>query len=57
VLVDASVSWTPGSVRLTLSGRNLLDERFFQGGDTSTAETLDLDIPRQLVVSVAFTLD
>jgi outer membrane receptor protein involved in Fe transport len=57
VLVDASVSWTPGSVRLTLSGRNLLDERFFQGGDTSTAETLDLGIPRQLVVSMAFTLD
>jgi outer membrane receptor protein involved in Fe transport len=56
-LVDASLSWTPGPLRLTLSARNLLDDRFFQNGDTSTAETVEVGAPRQVVMSVAFTHD
>lgn len=56
-LVDASVSWAPGPLRFTLSARNLFDERFFQNGDTSTAETVEVGVPRQVVMSVAFTHD
>jgi iron complex outermembrane receptor protein len=56
-LVDASMSWASGPLRFTLSARNLLDERFFQNGDTSTAETVEVGMPRQVVMSVAFTHD
>ncbi|HUF74787.1 MAG TPA: TonB-dependent receptor [Longimicrobiales bacterium] len=56
-LVDASVSWAPGPLRFTLSARNLFDERFFQNGDTSTAETVEVGMPRQVVMSVMFTHD
>jgi iron complex outermembrane recepter protein len=56
-LVDASVSWAPGPLRFTLSARNLFDERFFQNGDTSTAETVEVGMPRQMVMSVIFTHD
>jgi hypothetical protein len=55
MLVDGSVSWSPGPLRFTVSGHNLLDERYFQGGDTSTAETVEVGTPRQMIVGVAFT--
>ena len=57
MLVDASVSLTPGPLRFTLSARNLLDERYFQGGDTSTAASVEVGTPRQLVFALAFTHD
>ena len=57
VLVDASISLTPGPLRLTLSAHNLFDERYFQGGDTSAAASVEVGTPRQLVVAVGFTHD
>ena len=55
VLVDASASWSPGPVRLTVSAHNLLDERYYQGGDTSTAASVEVGTPRQLIMAVGFT--
>lgn len=56
-LVDASVRWTPGPLRITLSGRNLLDELYFGNGDTSLAESVEIGAPRQLVLGVSFVHD
>jgi iron complex outermembrane receptor protein len=52
-LVDASVSWRHGPLRLTLSARNLFNEEYYgQGSD----ETVDPGRPRQvlLTTSVSF---
>jgi iron complex outermembrane receptor protein len=59
-LVDGSVSWTPSvlrQVRLTVSGHNLLGKEYLQNGDTSLAESVELAAPRQMILSVALTLD
>jgi iron complex outermembrane receptor protein len=59
-LVDGSVSWSPSALemlRVTLSGRNLLDKEYFQNGDTSLAESVEFGAPRQMIVSVGLTLD
>jgi iron complex outermembrane receptor protein len=53
-LLDASVSWTGGPLRVTASARNLLDTGYFTNGDTSLAESLESGAPRQLIVGAAF---
>ena len=55
-LVDASVSWSPGPVRFTLSGHNVLDERYFTSGGSS-ADSVNLGWPRQLMFIVSFVND
>ena len=52
-LVDASVSWSPGPVRFTLSGHNVLDERYFTSGG-SGADTVNLGWPRQLMLIASY---
>ena len=53
-LLDGSVSWRPGPLRFTVSGRNLLDKRYFGNGDTSLAESVEVGAPRQLVFAMSF---
>jgi len=55
-LVDASASWSPGPVRFTLSGHNVLDERYFTSGG-SGANTVNLGWPRQLMFIVSYVND
>ena len=52
-LVDASVSWSRGPVRFTLSGHNVLDERYFTSGGSS-ADSVNLGWPRQLMFIVSY---
>ena len=55
-LVDASVSWSRGPVRFTLSGHNVLDEQYFTSGGSS-ADSVNLGWPRQLMFIVSFVND
>ena len=52
-LVDASVSWSSEPVRFTLSGHNVLDERYFISGG-SNADSVNPAAPRQLVFIVSY---
>ena len=52
-LVDASVSWSSEPVRFTLSGHNVLDERYFTSGG-SNADSVNPAAPRQLVFIVSY---
>ena len=52
-LVDASVSWSSEPVRFTLSGHNVLDERYFTSG-SSNADSVNPAAPRQLVFIVSY---
>ena len=52
-LLDASVSWLSEPVRFTLSGHNLLDERYFTSGG-SNADSVNPAAPRQLVFIVSY---
>jgi iron complex outermembrane receptor protein len=52
-LVDASVSWSSDPVRFTLSGHNVLDERYFTSGG-SNADSVNPAAPRQLVFIVSY---
>ena len=52
-LVDASVSWSSEPVRFTLSGHNVLDERYFTSGG-SNADSVNPAEPRQLVFIVSY---
>ncbi len=56
-LVDASVWWTGGPLRVTVAARNLLDEEYFTSGDSSLAESVEVGVPRQLTLAVAFVHD
>ena len=55
-LVDASVSWSEEPVRFTLSGHNVLDERYFTSGG-SNADSVNPAAPRQLVFIVSYVYD
>ena len=55
-LVDASASWSPGPVRFTLSGHNVLDERYFTSGG-SGANTVNVGLPRQLMLIASYVYD
>ena len=52
-----SVSWGRGPLRDTASAHNLLDKWYFNNGDTSLAESVELGAPRQLVFGVSFLQD
>jgi len=52
-LLDASVWWSPGPVRFTLTAHNLLDERYFPSGN-STAESVNVGWPRQLMLIASY---
>ena len=52
-LLDASVSWSSEPVRFTLSGHNVLDERYFTSGG-SNADSVNPTAPRQLVFIVSY---
>ena len=52
-LVDASVSWSSEPVRFTLSGHNVLDERYFTSGG-SNADSVNPAAPRQFVFIVSY---
>jgi iron complex outermembrane receptor protein len=56
-LLDGSVSWSRGPLRVTVSGHNMLDRRYFGNGDTSLAESVEPGAPRQLVLGLAFVHD
>ncbi len=53
-LLDASVWWAPGPVRFTLTGHNVLDERYFPSGN-STAESVNVGWPRQFMLIASYT--
>ncbi len=55
-LVDASVSWSPGPMRFTVSGHNVLDERYFTSGG-SGANTVNLGWPRQVMLIASYVYD
>ena len=50
-LFDASAYWSPGPVRFTLSGHNLLDERYFSSGGT---DNVNLGWPRQFMLIASY---
>lgn len=50
-LLDASAYWSPGPVRFTLSGHNLLDERYFSSGGT---DNVNLGWPRQFMLVASY---
>jgi|TARA_B100000809_G_scaffold206632_1_gene208765 iron complex outermembrane receptor protein len=52
-LLDASVWWSPGPVRFTLTSHNLLDERYFTSGG-SNADSVNLGWPRQLMLIASY---
>ncbi len=52
-LLDASVYWTPGPVRFTLSGHNLLDELYYTSGG-SNADSVNVGWPRQLMLIASY---
>ena len=52
-LLDASVWWSPGPVRFTLTAHNLLDERYFPSGN-STGENVNVGWPRQLMLIASY---
>ena len=52
-LLDGSVYWSPGPVRFTLSGHNVLDERYFTSGG-SGGDTVNLGWPRQLMLIASY---
>jgi outer membrane receptor protein involved in Fe transport len=54
-VVDASLSWKHSLVRFTLGAHNLFNEKYYNMGDTSAAETADAAPPRQVVLSASFT--
>lgn len=56
-LMNTSVFWSTGPFRLTISGRNLLDERYVTYGDISNAESVSPGAPRQLLVGLRFVHD
>lgn len=49
-LVDASVSWRRGPLRLTLSGNNLLNQEYYWNAD---GETADPGRPRQILFTTS----
>ena len=53
-LLDASVWWSPGPVRFTLTAHNLLDERYFTSGN-STGDNVNLGWPRQFMLIASYT--
>lgn len=55
-LVDAAVTWRHDWLALTLSAHNLLDEEYFGTGDSSTAETVDVGAPRQVLLTARIDL-
>ena len=52
-LLDASVWWSPGPVRFTLTAHNLLDERYFPSGN-STGENVNVGWPRQFMLIASY---
>ena len=55
-LVDAAVTWRHDWLALTLSAHNLFDEEYFGTGDSSTAETVDVGAPRQVLLTARIDL-
>lgn len=53
-LVDAAVSWRRGPMRFTLSGHNLLDQKYFWNGDIYNGESADPGRPRQILFTTSF---
>ena len=49
-VVDASVSWINGPLRITLSAHNLLDEAYYWNGD---GESADPGSPRQVLLTTS----
>ena len=49
-LVDASVSWRYGPLRLTLAAKNLFNEEYYWQG---SEETVDAGRPRQVLVTTS----
>ena len=52
-LLDASMFWSPGPVRFTLSGHNVLDDRYFTSGG-SGGDTVNLGWPRQFMLVASY---
>jgi len=52
-LVDGAISWRRGNLRVTLSGRNLLDADYYWNGD---GETADPGRPRQVLLTTSVVL-
>ncbi|MCH8812477.1 MAG: TonB-dependent receptor [Gemmatimonadetes bacterium] len=50
-LLDGSVYWSPGPVRFTLSGHNLLDKRYVTSGG---ADNVNVAAPRQLMLIASY---
>jgi iron complex outermembrane recepter protein len=49
-VADAAVAWRRGAMRITLSGHNLFNEKYYWNGD---GETADPGRPRQVLVGVS----
>ena len=52
-LVDAAVSWVRGSLRVTLSGRNLFNSDYYFDGNSESA---DPGPPRQVLLSTTIRI-
>jgi len=49
-VADAAISWRRGPLRITVSGHNIFDEKYYWNGD---GETADPGRPRQVLVGVS----
>ena len=52
-LIDASVSWHRGRLRLTLSGHNLFNEEYYSSGAVESGESADPGRPRQVLLTTS----